>query len=122
MISRTFHACLDYMSCAVLIFAPWAFKFSDSTTAMAVSIGAGVMILLSSLITKYEGGVFRIMPMSVHLNLDIVLGIFLLASPWLFSFRDKVHWPHLIFGVLAIISGFLTVRKSTKQPSAVENI
>ncbi|RZK61793.1 MAG: hypothetical protein EOO95_15935 [Pedobacter sp.] len=122
LMSRTFHAWLDYMSCAVLIFAPWVFKFSDSNAAVAVSIGAGAVILFSSLMTKYEGGVFRIMPMAMHLTLDVLLGIFLLASPWLFSFQDKITWPHFIFGILAILSGILTVRKSTGEPSAVEHI
>lgn len=72
--------------------------------------------------TRYEGGVFRIIPMSMHLNLDVLLGAFLIASPWLFSFHEKVKWPHLFFGVLAVLSGLMTVRKSTNEASAIENI
>lgn len=120
--SRTFHAWLDYLSCIVLIFAPWALKFSDSTAGMAVAVGAGIFILLSSLFTKYEGGLLRIIPMSVHLTMDVLLGIFLLVSPWLFSFHDKISWPHMIFGILAILSGLMTTRKSSPKPSSVENI
>lgn len=122
LINRTFHAWLDYMSCAVLLAAPWAFKFSDSDAAMAVSVGAGLMIFFVSVMTRYEGGVFRMIPMPMHLTLDILLGIFLIASPWLFSFHDKVKWPHLLLGILAILAGLMTVRKSTNEASAVENI
>ncbi|MGV3545611.1 MAG: SPW repeat domain-containing protein [Pedobacter sp.] len=122
IISRTFHAWLDYMSCAVLLAAPWALKFSDSEAATAVAIGAGLLILFSSLMTKYEGGVFRMIPMSMHLTLDVLLGIFLIASPWLFAFQDKIQWPHILFGILAIFSGLFTERKSTREASAIENI
>ena len=48
LISRTFHAWLDYMSCGVLLAAPWAFKFSDSEAATAVAVGAGLMIFFVS--------------------------------------------------------------------------
>lgn len=44
LMSRTLHAWLDYMACAILLAAPWAFKFSESDTAMAVSVGAGLLI------------------------------------------------------------------------------
>ena len=120
--SRTFHAWLDYLSCMVLLFAPWALKFSDSNAATAVAVGAGAFIFLLSLFTKYEGGLFRILPMSVHLTMDVLLGIFLLVSPWLFSFHDKISWPHMIFGILAILAGVMTTRKSSATPSAAENI
>jgi hypothetical protein len=120
MISRTFHAFLDYLSCMALFLAPWAFKFSDASAAMAVAIGAGVVILLSSLCTKYEGGLFRVVPMAVHLNLDILLGLFLISAPWLFSFHEKVLWPHVCFGLLAIVAGLLTVRQSTREPSSLQ--
>jgi len=122
LINRTFHAWLDYLSCAVLLAAPWAFKFSGSNPAIAVSIGAGLFIFFSSIVTKYEGGLFRKMPMSMHLNLDVLLGIFLIASPWVFSFHSKTQWVHVLFGVLAVLSGLLTVRKSTQRSSAIENI
>jgi hypothetical protein len=62
--------------------------------------------------TNYEGGIVRIVPMSLHLNMDILLGLVLAASPWLFGFKDEVYLPHLIMGVLAILSGIMTVRSS----------
>jgi hypothetical protein len=120
MISRTFHAWLDYLSCLVFFFAPWALKFSDSGAATTVSIAAGALVLLMSLFTKYEGGMFRVVPMSAHLTMDVLLGIFLIASPWLFAFKEKVYVPHLIMGILAVLAGLLTVRTSTRKPSGVE--
>ncbi len=118
MISRIAHAWLDYLSALVLIFAPWAFKFSNSDEATAVSVGSGFVVLLLSVATKYEGGLYRRVSMSMHLNLDVFLGVFLIASPWLFSFKDKVYLPHLVIGVIAIIAGLFTERQSTTKQSS----
>ncbi|HEX8607938.1 MAG TPA: SPW repeat protein [Pedobacter sp.] len=112
IISRKSHAVLDYLSAILLIAAPWLFGFSDSDTAKTVAVVAGILILGMSLMTNYEGGVLRSVPMAMHLNMDIVLGIVLAISPWLFNFKDDVYLPHLIMGLLAIFSGLMTVRTS----------
>ena len=112
IISRKFHAVLDYLSGIILIIAPWVLNFNDSNTGSAVAVVAGVLILIMSVITDYEGGVMRSISMSTHLNMDIALGILLAASPWLFGFYTEVYLPHLIMGLLAIAAGFLTVRSS----------
>lgn len=112
IISRKFHAVLDYLSGIVLIIAPWVLNFNDSNVASAVAVVAGVLILIMSVMTDYEGGLIHTIPMSTHLNMDIVLGILLAASPWLFGFNERVYLPHLILGLLAIALGFLTVRVS----------
>ncbi|WP_461790986.1 SPW repeat domain-containing protein [Pedobacter sp.] len=118
MISRVAHAWLDYLSALVLIFAPWALKFSDSDEATAVSVGSGFVVLLLSIATKYEGGLYRRISMSMHLNLDVFLGIFLVASPWLFAFKDKVFVPHLVIGTVAVLAGLFTKRQSTSKQSS----
>lgn len=112
IISRKSHAVLDYLSAIILISAPWIFGFSDSSTATRVAVAAGILILGMSLMTNYEGGVLRSIPMAGHLNMDVLLGIVLAISPWLFNFKEEVYLPHLIMGLLAIFSGLMTVRTS----------
>jgi hypothetical protein len=58
--------------------------------------------------TDYELGVVRMIPMPVHLLLDIAAGALLAVSPWLFGFADRVFWPHLILGLLEIGAGLMT--------------
>jgi hypothetical protein len=118
IISRKSHAVLDYLSAIVLIAAPWLFRFSDSNTATTVAVLAGILILVMSLMTNYEGGILRNIPMAMHLNMDILLGIVLALSPWIFGFKDEVYLPHLIMGLLAIFSGALTVRTSLDRQRA----
>jgi len=112
IISRKVHAVLDYLSAIVLIAAPWLLHFETSAAAKNVAIAAGAIILLMSVLTAYEGGLFRKVPMPMHLNADILLGILLAASPWIFGFSGDVYLPHLILGLFAIVVSVLTERSS----------
>jgi hypothetical protein len=46
--------------------------------------------------------------MQGHLALDLIAGIFLAVSPWLFGFSDYVYLPHLILGLLEIGAALFT--------------
>ncbi|HKG05708.1 MAG TPA: SPW repeat protein [Pedobacter sp.] len=116
IIRRKFHVVLDYLSAVVLIAAPWLLGFSGSVTATAVAIIAGILILAMSFMTDYEGGILRSIPMSMHLNMDILLGLALTLSPWVLAFKHEVYLPHVIMGLLAIFSGLFTVRTSAGRP------
>ncbi len=102
------HGILDYLMGALLILAPWLFDFSDAGagTWLPVILGAGVIAY--SLLTDYELGVLRQIPMSVHLMLDLGGGILLAVSPWIFGFADEVSVPHLVFGLLEIGAALMT--------------
>jgi hypothetical protein len=112
IISRRFHAVLDYLSGIILIAAPWLLQFRDSSTGAAVAIFAGVLILGMSIMTNYEGGLVRAIPMGIHLNLDVLLGVLLTLSPWILNFKEEVYLPHVIMGLLALFSGLFTTRTS----------
>jgi hypothetical protein len=111
-ISRKIHAMLDYISGVLLIASPWLFNFADIAAAKWVAIIVGIVILGMSLLTDYEGGVKKIIPMSGHLTMDVIAGILLAASPWLFNFSEYVYLPHLIIGIMEIGAGLFTERSS----------
>lgn len=109
-ISRKFHAVLDYLSAIILIAAPFIIGFEGSARWVAIFIG--LMILVMSMLTDYEGGFMKAVSMQMHLTTDVIAGIFLAASPWILNFSDQVYLPHLIMGILEIGAGLFTVRKS----------
>ena len=106
------HGALDYLMGALLIAAPWLFGFAGdadgAATWVPVALGAGVV--LYSLLTDYELGVARKIPMPTHLLLDLGGGVLLAASPWLFGFADVVWVPHLVFGLLEVGAALVTER------------
>ena len=99
---------LDYGMGVLLILAPFIFDFNrgGAETWIPALLGAGV--ILYSLLTDYELGLMRKIPMSMHLMLDLGGGIFLAISPFLFGFSDYVWAPHVIFGVLEIGAALMT--------------
>lgn len=111
IIPTRIHGILDYLVGVILIAAPWIFGFADEGAAMWVPVVIGAGLIVYALLTDYELGVVRIIPMSVHLMIDVVAGIVLAASPWLFQFSDEVWIPHVVVGILAIGTGLLTERR-----------
>ena len=102
------HGMLDYASGLLLIVAPYLFGFADGTAAQYIPQALGAGILLMSLITDYEFSLAKLVPMPVHLGVDVAGGLLLAASPWLFGFADRVYWPHLILGLAEIGAGLMT--------------
>lgn len=101
---------LDYLVGILLIAAPWLLDFArgGAETWVPVILGAGAIIY--SLMTDYELGLSRSISMSTHLTLDLMSGILLAASPWLFGFHEYVYLPHLILGLLEIGASLMTVK------------
>jgi hypothetical protein len=106
------HGILDYLVGILLMVAPWLLGFARNGAETWVPVVLGAGAILYSLLTNYELGVWRTLSMSTHLTLDLVSGIFLAASPWLFGFNDYVYMPHLVLGILEIGASLFT----QKQP------
>ena len=101
---------MDYLMGILLIAAPWLFNFARGGAETWVPVILGVSAILYSLLTDYEYSLSRTISMGTHLTLDLISGIFLAASPWIFNFDEYVYLPHLIFGVLEIGASMLTER------------
>ena len=104
------HGALDYLSGLLFIASPWLFDFADGGPAQWIPILVGATILLTSLFTDYELSLTKQVPLPVHLSIDVLGGILLASSPWLFGFADQVYLPHLLFGLAEIGAGLLTRR------------
>ena len=102
------HGIIDYLWGLSLLASPWALGYADVPAArwLAVVFGAGA--ILYSMITVYELGLLRILPMPLHLMLDGAGGAFLAASPFLFGFADRVYLPHVLFGLFSVAASLLT--------------
>jgi hypothetical protein len=101
---------MDYLVGVLLIAAPWLFDFAKGGAETLVPVILGVLAILYSLMTDYEYSVSRVIPMRTHLTLDLMSGIFLAASPWIFNFDEYVYIPHLILGILEIGASLMTER------------
>jgi hypothetical protein len=107
-ISTRTHGVIDYATGLLLILAPYILGFADGTAAQWVPQIIGIAVLGQALMTKFELGAVGLIPMPVHLMLDIGAGLFLAVSPWLFGFANRVFWPHLIVGLMEVALGLMT--------------
>ena len=107
-IPTSVHGVIDLLMAIVLIVSPWLFGFDNVESAKWVPIVLGIGLIVYSLLTNYELGMARLIPMPIHLGLDILSGIVLAVSPWLFGFADDIWWPHVVFGLIEIGAGLLT--------------
>jgi hypothetical protein len=93
------HGMLDYMTAGVLIAAPSMLNFRQGGTQKWLPVALGVGTIGYSLLTDYELGLFKVIPMPMHLALDAANGALLAASPWLFGFSEGTSAPHLGLGL-----------------------
>lgn len=108
IISSKLHGVLDYLVGIILIISPWLFGFANPGAQMTIPVTLGIGAIIYSIVTKYELGIFKIIPFRIHLIIDALSGILLASSPWLFGFADNVYLPHLVFGTLEIVVVLLT--------------
>lgn len=94
----------------LLILLPFWLGFESGSPEHRVMMFAGIAVILYSLITDYELGLTGVLSMRTHLNLDILMGLFLAASPWIFGFSDVVKLPHVLLGLLEVGAAALTDR------------
>jgi hypothetical protein len=106
------HGILDYMIGVVLFLSPEIFGFSQvEGAAVLIPRIVGVLILGQGLMTNFELGLFKVLPMSAHLGMDYLVGLFLAASPFLFGFSDNpanVWLPHVVVGLVIFIQAVVT--------------
>jgi len=65
-----------------------------------------VVLIVYSLITRYEWGVIKLISMPYHLTIDFLAALFLALSPFLFGFNNKEPnaWlPHVVVGIAVIL-------------------
>lgn len=109
MISTKVHGYIDYMMGLLLIVLPFILNFPEgAATTLPIVLGAGTIVY--SLITDYELGLAKMIPMKTHLGIDMVAGLLLIVSPWLFGFADEVIWPFVILGVAELGASLMTSR------------
>ena len=80
-ISTMVHGILDYVTAPTLIALPRMLGWGQKVTWLLN--GAGVGVLGYSLLTRYELGLVKVLPMKVHLAIDMASGGMLALSPFI---------------------------------------
>jgi len=98
LIPRRLHAILDYGYGLAAFAAPKAFFFDGDDAASWTAAVVGGAAVVSSALTKYEGGVVKKVPFNTHLKLDFVSALLTAAAPWLFGFAGNKRARNALVG------------------------
>jgi hypothetical protein len=112
VIPTAVHGIIDYASSGALFTTPTLLGLNDMPpSARTLRLASGGAVA-SSLLTDYELGVVKLIPMPVHLTLDVMSGALLAASPWLFGFakdNGPRYWlPHALMGTTEVLVALMS--------------
>jgi hypothetical protein len=115
------HGLLDNLTGIVLLVSPWIFDFQTVRGAATyIPMMLGGFLLLSNLFTRHELGLVKVLPFRYHLLLDVVLGCFLMLSPWVFAFHERILMPHVVCGMFIALVPLFSVRKPFDESQFTE--
>ena len=106
-VSTRTHGVLDLASAGALLAAPGLLGLEKDSRAASVLRMAGGGAAAYSMLTDYEFGLVRVLPMRAHLALDAASGAFLASSPWLLGFDKNCprYWvPHALMGAGEVLA------------------
>jgi hypothetical protein len=90
MISLKVHNILDYVIGAALALCPSIFGFSDVSAARDTFLILGFGLIGYSLLTNYRYSIAKIIPLGVHMFMDVLAGFVLMVAPWAFDYRGLI--------------------------------
>lgn len=108
------HGIVDYVWGALLLGLPFWLALPEGSAARPTAWIFGAGAIAYSLVTVYEVGLVPIVPMRLHLLLDVLAGAVLAASPWLFGFAGTSTVPFVIFGLFSVVAGLVTRTDPTR--------
>jgi hypothetical protein len=112
------HGLLEYGAGVLLIAAPFLFAFdSDGATALSIVAGLGLIALAAS--TASSTGLAKVIPLGVHVLIDLAVVAFFVAAPFLFGFSDDGA-PTAFFIVLGVWHLLLTIATRFKPATTEE--
>ncbi len=111
LIPTRVHGILDYVHGPGLTALPEVLRTKDSSSATLVSriVGGGQSVY--TMLTDFELGIVKVIPMRVHLVLDVVSGAFLAGAPWVLGYSKKGvrYWlPHMLVGGMEVLVATLS--------------
>jgi hypothetical protein len=104
------HAALEPIAAVVLIIGPWLFGFDDIESCTIVSVVVGMLMLISGMITRWRFSLLKLLSLRTHLATDLVLGVALLATPFVAGASDRGDATRflVVVGVLELLTALST--------------
>ena len=92
-VTPSIHAFLDYPVAISLMAAPFVLSLGTSSPmAFWLALGTGIAAFILTVFTDHKLGMIRVLPYSLHLAVDLAVGLIFIAAPFLFGFSGIDAW------------------------------
>jgi len=103
-VTKSMHAYLDYPVAVSLMGAPFLLQLGNShPLALWLAVGTGIAAIILTLFTDHKLGVFRVLPYSVHLAVDALVGVVFLLAPSVLGFTGLDAWYYWANGAAVLL-------------------
>ena len=105
-VTKSIHAYLDYPVAIGLIAMPFLFGLGAvNPIAFWLSVVTGVAAFFLTVLTDHHLGIFRVLPYSLHLTVDGLVGAAFVIAPMVLGFTGIEYWYYMALGltVLAVV-------------------
>jgi hypothetical protein len=109
------HGLIEYAAGAVFMAAPFVLGF-DSGSAVALSIAAGVVVLVVAASTDGPTSLIDQIPLPAHVALDYVFALLLIALPFVGGFSDETA-PTAFFIAVGVAHLLVTIGTRFRKPA-----
>jgi hypothetical protein len=114
-IPRFIHGLAEYVGGGLLVAAPFVLDF-NSGAAKAVAIVLGVLVIVLAASTEGSTSLVNSVPLAVHVLLDYLLAVVLIATPFIFGFSDEGA-PTAFFIVVGVLHLLVTIGTRFRGPA-----
>jgi hypothetical protein len=106
-IPRFVHGLIEYVAGGIAIAAPFVLDF-HSGAAKAVAIIIGVLVIVLAASSEGSTSLVNSVPLPVHVLLDYLMAVVLIASPFIFGFSDEGA-PTAFFIAVGVLHLLITI-------------
>lgn len=118
-ISTKLHGALDYSSALLLLALPRLMGWDERVTRLLT--GSALATLAYSLLTRYELGLIKVLPMQAHLALDGTSGGLLATAPLRMQDEDQTVKAVLLgLGLFELTVTFLSQTETPDEAASLE--
>lgn len=120
-VTRSIHAFLDYPVAISLMVAPFLLGLGTSNPlAFWLAFVTGIAAFVLTVFTDHQLGLFRLLPYSFHLAVDLIVGLAFVAAPAVLGFTGLDAWYYWANGaaVLVVVSLHKPERTSSRASAA----
>ena len=106
-ISPQIHGIIDYLVVLFLFVSPGFFHFAGLLSIFTYALGA--VHLLLTILTNYPLGIIKVLPVSLHATVELLVGIVLIVLAYTLFKTDQYGTIfYVIFGTVVLLTWLVT--------------